>query len=145
MSVAHVCSNPTKHTCTVCQQLMWITEQLHKVKLPCCVLLAVENCQGKSSTCTDWKPLMFMLMWDMEHCYGNAGRLISRTGAVFLICHKGVVFAGTSALRPELISQAMKRLLRWHLTSSCPRCPLHVAKSCGFESSKENGSDPLRS
>ena len=68
------------------------------------------------------KPLMFMQ--DMKNCYGSNGRLISRTGAVFLICHTGVVFAGTSALRPELISQAMKRCLRWHLTSSCPRCPL---------------------
>ena len=33
-------------------------------------------------------------------------------------------FAGTSVLRPELISQAMERCLRWHLTLPRLRRPL---------------------
>ena len=45
-------------------------------------------------------------------------------------------FAGTSALRPELISQAMERCLRWHLTLPRPRCPLQ--KNVAFEKERKS-------
>ena len=73
----------------------------------------------------------------LENCYGIAGRLISRTGAVFLICHTGVVFAGTSLSVPSDILTTYRPAL---LAEESVWVPLPPAWK-----SHVDWSDPLRS
>ena len=53
-------------------------------------------------------------------------------------------FAGTSVLRPELISQAMERCLRWHLTLPRLRCPLRENVAIKKENQKKEISKPKK-
>ena len=104
-------------TCTDCTSAQG---QAAMLCFAACGKLSVENCHIKLTHALIAKPLVYM--WELENCYGNNGRLISRTGAVFLIfwTPQGAVLAGTESSVPDsfppLAIASLRAVCQWCCT-----------------------------